>query len=94
MKPIIVATERAVFFGLVPNDQDMHAESITLENARHCLYWPESVGGWLGLADIGPQDGSRITATAPSATIRNVTGTAECTNEAAENWKTFDVVGR
>lgn len=59
-KPVLVTTEfRGVFFGYLKDDSKVPAE-IELTGVRNCLYWHQSIGGFLGLASKGPNKDCRI----------------------------------
>jgi hypothetical protein len=72
-----------VFFGYA---EDTSGTTVKLSRARNCLYWPEAVKGFLGLASVGPLSGSRV---GPAADIelRDVTCVAEVTPEAVALWE-------
>lgn len=83
-RPVLVTTaHRGVFFGYLVGKP---GPIIKLRRARNCLYWPAKVKGFLGLAAVGPLDGSRV---GPAADIelRDITCIAECTPEAVERWE-------
>lgn len=83
-RAVLVTTEyRGVFFGYAT---ETGGETVTLKRARNCIYWPAAQKGFLGLATVGPVEGSRI---GPAADIelRKVTCVAEVTAEAAAKWE-------
>jgi hypothetical protein len=84
-KALIVTTaHKGVFFGYgEPSDNP----TITLENARMCVYWPQETHGVLGLASLGPIKGSRISPAAPSVILRDVTAVMEVSPAAQVNWE-------
>ena len=83
-RPVLVTTEfRGVFFGYA---EDTTGENITLTNARNCIYWPASQGGFAGLAAEGPAKGSRIGATVEKIDLRKVTSVTEVTPAAVTAW--------
>lgn len=85
--PVVVTTDkRGVFFGWAAKDSDFAGDSIRLELARNCLYWARSVGGFLGLAVVGPDANCRIGATAPAVTLRGVVSVTECSPESTRKW--------
>ena len=62
MKAVLVTTEfRGVFSGYATaaDMKNLPAE-ITLKNARNCIYWASSVGGFAGLAAKGPNKDCKI----------------------------------
>lgn len=88
-RPVLVTTEfRGVFFGWAT---DTEGDTIALKRARNCLYWSKNVGGFLGLASVGPLEGCTVGATA-DITLRKVTCVAECTPEAVAAWEAYPCV--
>ena len=87
--PVLVTTEyRGVFFGYAEGDTT--GDTITLTNARNCIYWPSTQGGFMGLASEGPAKGSRIGARA-DITLRKITAVAQVSPEAVEKWEAANV---
>ncbi|MBA4282626.1 hypothetical protein [Ralstonia sp.] len=90
--PVVVCTDkRGVVFGYTSKP---NARPIVLTNARMCLYWSAKVGGVFGLADIGPDAASKISATAPSITLEGVTAVFGMTPAAVAAWNAARVQGR
>lgn len=88
-RPVLVTTEfRGVFFGYA---EDTTGDNITLTQARNCIYWPSTQGGFAGLAAEGPANGSRIGATVAKIDLRKVTSVVEVEPEAAERWISAEV---
>jgi hypothetical protein len=88
-KPVIVTTEyRGVFFGYA---NDTSGDTITLRNARNCIYWSAKTGGFMGLATKGPATGSRIGERVASIDLRKVTSVVEMQPAAVEAWEAADV---
>jgi hypothetical protein len=88
-RPVLITTEyRGVFFGYAT---DTNGDTITLTNARNCIYWPSENGGFLGLASEGPAKGARIGATVDQIELRKITAVTEVSAAAAEKWTAFDV---
>ena len=86
-KPVLVTTaHRGVFFGNLSADQDEDAKTLVLTHCRNAIYWSGSQG-FLGLAAHGPEEGSKIGATAKSVRLHDVTSVTECTNKAAAKWE-------
>lgn len=85
MRKVVITTEYGgVFFGeLVENNAP---ESLKLKNARNCIYWNESLEGFMGLAKVGPNEKCKI---GPNADIElfNITAIIDCTPEAISNWE-------
>ena len=82
-RPVIITTEyRGVFFGYA---EDTSGETIQLKGRRNCIYWDASIGGFAGLASVGPNNKCRIGASA-DGDVRNVTSVTEMTKEAELAW--------
>ena len=80
---LITTKHRGVFFGqLVAREGDL----VTLENARCAIRW-NTDGGFLELAEKGPNKGSKIGATAPRIELYDVTSISQCTDEAVAAWQ-------
>jgi len=75
---------RGVFFGQLESSDD---DRVVLSDAQMAVYWSSKTRGVLGLASIGPQDGSRITPIVPRIELNGVTSVMDCTPEACEKWK-------
>ena len=87
MKPILITTQhRGVFFGLVPEDQDMTATTMALKSARCAIYWG-TTGGVFQLADTGPTAKSRIGAPADIEAVHDITLVLAVTPGALEKWQ-------
>lgn len=82
MKPVLITTQhRGVFAGLVPDDQDMTARTVALKSARMFIYWG-TTKGVMELAETGPTEKSRISATADIPALHDVTAIFTITPEA------------
>lgn len=89
LRPVLVTTEfRGVFFGYAA---DTSGDQITLHNARNCIYWPSTQGGFGGLASDGPAQGARIGARVERLDLRKVTSVADVTPAAVERWEAANV---
>ena len=89
-RPVLVTTEfRGVFFGYT--DGSSRGDQITLTNARNCIYWPSSQGGFGGLASDGPAQGSRIGARVERIDLRKVTTISDCSDAAVKAWEAASV---
>lgn len=87
MSAVLVTTEfRGVFFGYVKDDSKVPAE-ITLTNARNCIYWASSVGGFLGLAAGGPNKECRIGKRVGELRLFRVTSVTPVSESAARTWE-------
>lgn len=86
-RAVIVTTEfKGVFFGFTA---DTAGETIVLKNARCVMYW--NTGGWMGLAEKGPDKECRISATAPRMEVRKITAVTDVTEEAIKAWQTAPI---
>ncbi len=84
-KHVVVTTKhRGVFFGVL---EEQNGGSLTLTDARNCVYWDHATKGYLGLAAKGPQAKCKITDAAPRLTLYGITSVVECSDEAVEAWE-------
>lgn len=83
--PVVVTTERGVFFGYgIP---DLDAQHMRIERARMVVYWGADCKSVVGLAANGPSNICKIGPAAPAILIRNVTAVIECTDSAAKRFE-------
>jgi hypothetical protein len=86
-KAVLVTTEfRGVFFGYVKSDKDLPDE-ITLTKVRNCIYWDSSIGGFLGLASVGPNDKCKIGVEVPELRLFKVTSVSPVSEKAEKKWQ-------
>lgn len=86
-RPVVITTKhRGVFFGYVEDDSKL-PNSITLSNARMCIYWSSSIKGVLGLASTGPNSSCRVGLPVPKFEAWEITAVIDCTPEATEKWE-------
>jgi hypothetical protein len=83
--PLVVTTERGVFFGY--GSPNLDAEHIRVTSARMVVYWGADCRSVVGLAANGPTNSCRIGPAAPAINIRNVTAIIECSDEAAKKFE-------
>lgn len=88
---LVWTDKRGVIFGYTEN---YAARPIELTEARMCLYWSVDVGGVFGLAEIGPTQNCKISATLPMASFEGVTGVAKVSEKAEKAWLSAPVQGR
>lgn len=85
-RPVLVCTEfKGVFFGFAT---DTSGDPIHLKRARNCIYWDAKVGGFVGLAEKGPNANCKIGPTADME-LRKITCIVEVSPEAerdARKW--------
>lgn len=84
--PVVVTTQKGVFFGYLPKDADHAAPIIRLERARMAVRWWDTKGV-AGLAVTGPNTSCRIGPQVPSVTIQAVTAVFVATPAAATAWE-------
>lgn len=87
-KAVLCTTEfRGVFFGFATEAamKNLPAE-ITLTNARNCIYWAASVGGFAGLAAKGPKKDCKIGAQVSQITLYKITSVTPVSESAAKAW--------
>ena len=82
---LVTTVHRGVFFGYA--SAPVKNKSITIKNARNCVYWSAEVKGFLGLASTGPSASCKIGPKVPSLTLTDVTSVSEVTEEAKEKWE-------
>lgn len=80
---VVTTAHRGVFGGFA---SDTNSKTIRLRQARNCLYWPSTVGGFVGLSVTGPNAQTKIGPAAPFQTLHDVTSVLECTPEAEKAW--------
>lgn len=86
-RPVLVTTEfRGVFFGYAEPFDEL-PRTITLTDARNCIYWPRVVGGFLGLATVGPIGESSIGPTVSELELYGVTSIGSVSPEAERQWR-------
>lgn len=86
--PVLITTRhRGVFFGYVEAPVDEVGRNAVVYDVRNCIYWSADVGGFLGLASIGPSSSCKIGAVAAKVKIFDVTSVTSVSDEAATKWK-------
>ena len=83
-KAVLVTTiYRGVFFGFL---ESRDGNSVILTDARCAIRW-NTTGGFLELAQVGPNSNSKIGSPAPRIELFDVTSISDVTDEAAEKWQ-------
>jgi hypothetical protein len=82
---LVTTIHRGVFFGYA--SAGVKDKSITISNARNCVYWSTDVKGFLGLAANGPSSSCKIGPKVPKLMLTDVTSVSEVTPEATEKWE-------
>lgn len=80
---LVTTAHKGVFFGYA---KDTNNKTINLRGARNCIYWPSSVGGFVGLSTSGPNSETRVGPTCESMTLHDVTAVLKCTDAAEKAW--------
>lgn len=81
---LVTTSHRGVFFGYT---KDGTGKTIDISGMRNCLYWPSSVGGFVGLAVTGPNKDTKVgPALTGISTLQDVTGVFPCTDAAEKAW--------
>ena len=80
---LVTTAHRGVFAGWA---SDVDGETITLRDARLCVYWSRDVRGFMGLAANGPSAECRIGPPA-NITLRSITSVSEVTAAARARWE-------
>jgi len=87
---VLVTTERrGIFFGYATAADIARVpdtKTLAVKSCRNAWQW-KTAQGFLGLASIGPQEGSKIGARAPESTLTQITSVSRCTPEAIEAWE-------
>jgi hypothetical protein len=84
--PVLITTaHRGVFAGLIPMDQNMSARSMPLKSARMAIRWG-TTKGVMQLAETGPTEDSRISATADVPMLNDITAIFAITDDAWAKW--------
>lgn len=85
--PVLVTTQyRGVFFGFV-DPAEKASKTLTLTDCRCCISWSASIGGFLGLAAVGPNQDCKIGTQAPSVLLHDITSVTDCAEAAVAAWK-------
>ena len=80
---VMVTTQwRGVFAGFLERDADTVVE---LSEVRSAIDW-NTQGGFLELAEVGPNQNSKIGNMAPYAKLQGITGLWHCTEAAQNAW--------
>ena len=82
---LVTTYHRGVFFGYAT---DTNSKTIKITNARNCIYWPPSVGGFVGHASAGPNSQTKVGPTAEEMTLHDVTAVLKCSEVSEKAWLT------
>jgi len=85
--PVLITTKhRGVFFGYSDVPASDIGRTVVLRNIRNCLYWSKEIGGFLGLAKLGPSNLCKIGTFADEAKMFDVTSATTVSAEAETKW--------
>lgn len=82
---LVTTKHRGVFFGYATEKPDEH-KTLSITEARNCVFWSSDVKGFLGLAASGPSKSCRVGPAVPELELHDVTAVAKVTPEAEEKW--------
>ena len=80
---IVTTLHKGVFFGYADNTE---GASIKLRSSRLCVSWSTAMGGFMGLASMGPDKTCKIGPRA-DITVRDITSVIEVSPEAVAKWE-------
>ena len=83
---IVTTSYRGVFFGYT---DDSTGDRISLTDARMILYWSADIGGFMGLAAVGPTPACKISKSC-SIEVRSITSVCAVSPDALSRWKSWD----
>lgn len=84
--PVLITTKhRGVFFGWVDRNRKSDL-SLVVKRCRNCISWAASIGGFLGLASVGPDANCKIGSEAPEVILHDITSVSNVTEAAVEAW--------
>ncbi len=83
-KVLVTTAHRGVFFGEL---ESQDGSTVVLKQARNCVYWDQSVKGFVGLAADGPSGNSRVGPACEALELLDVTSIGRCSEQAIERWE-------
>lgn len=84
---VVTTDQKGVFFGYAADDYPGDTDFIVLEKVRNCIYWANTVKGFLGLTATGPNKACRVGPPCPLGRVRGVTMIGDVTPEAIRAWE-------
>jgi hypothetical protein len=87
MKVLITTIHKGVFFGTLKNPKEAESKTVTITDARMCVYWSSSMKGVLGLASIGPDSECKIGPRVDEITLQDVTSLTKVSAQAVKCWE-------
>jgi len=82
---LVTTIHKGVFFGYT--SEEVKKDSLTIKDARNCIYWSADVKGFMGLAATGPTSSCKIGPKVPSMKLLGITSVVKVTPEAVEKWE-------
>ena len=84
---VLVTTEhRGVFAGIIDDNQDITAKSLSLKSARMAICFGTK-RGFMQLCETGPTKDSRISAPADIPVLHDITAVFDITDDAWKGWE-------
>lgn len=80
---LVTTAHRGVFFGYTT---DATGAIVALRRGRNCIYWPPENRGFVGLASLGPLQGSKVGPPADME-LRDITAVVAVTRQAIDLWE-------
>ena len=81
---VVVSTTRGMFFGVL---EKRDGNEVLLGQCQSCVHWSTATRGFVGLAERGPQGGSRVGPPAEKAWINDVTSILLASEKAVSRWQ-------
>lgn len=75
-----------IIYGTLESHEEKTGKAV-ITDARMCIYYSQATGGEIGLAAIGPQEGSRLSAVSPRVEVFGVVQVADVTAAARAKWE-------
>lgn len=89
-RAVVVSTKhKGIFFGYLNGEDkiDPIPNTLTLKDARMCIYFDSGVKGFMGLSSVGPNPKSCVSPKAPKIMINDITSICFCSDEATKEWE-------
>jgi hypothetical protein len=83
---IVGGPSYGLYYGLVSPDEVNKSHDITVTHCRHIAYWKGPRGGITALAQVGPDNGSRIGVACASTRVNNVAAVHFVSDKAAKKF--------
>lgn len=83
---VVTTLHRGVFFGMADRNK-LSEKVMSLKQCKCCIYWAASIGGFLGLASVGPNKDCKIGKEAQEVLLHDVTSVSFASEAAVAAWK-------